>query len=343
MSKEELKSLLRDLRSEADLTKVKEKARQLLENVDPKVLSLVEQELLEEGMPQKELRRLCDIHLELLSGSIAEVKAGIEPAHPISILKEEHEVILKNLNNFERVLEKVKESKEFVEIREELERLEAIAHVLLDAESHHEREEKALFPRLENHGITGPPSIMRMEHVDLRKKKAALGELVEDRDNLSYGEFADKLRDVGGCILRVLREHIFKENNILYPTALESLNDSEWTEIKTEFDGIGYCCFTPSSQAMENESLIKNLDLRNMPPLERHVRIFETWNNLQEGQTLRIINDHDPKPLYYQFDAEQKGQFEWKYEQSGPKDWIVRIKKLKNNSTLLEASSKTVS
>lgn len=245
VDKEELKNLLRELRSEEDLSKVKEKARELLKNVDPKVLSLAEQELVEEGMSREELRKLCDIHLELLSGSITKVEGGMKPTHPITILKEEHEIILENLNNLERVLKKVKNSKNFGEIEKELEQLEAIAHVLLDAESHHGREEKALFPRLEKHGITGPPSIMRMEHTDLRKRKKALGKLVEDRGNMSYREFADKLNEVGSYILKMLTDHIFKENNILYPTALESLKDSEWNEIKTEFDDIGYCCFTP--------------------------------------------------------------------------------------------------
>lgn len=332
VSKEELKSLLRDLRSEADLSMMKERAEQLLRNVDPKVLSLAEQELMEEGMSQEELRRLCDLHLQLLSSNIAKAEAPMEPTHPIVILEEEHEIILKNLDDLEGVLERVKNSQKFDEIGEELKRLESIAHALLDAESHHEREEKALFPRLEKHGITGPPSIMRMEHIDLRKRKRAIGELVENRGNLGYGEFADKLQEVGNYILKVLREHIFKENNILYPAALESLNDDEWNEIKTEFDDIGYCCFTPRSLAMEEERSIKNLDLRKMPPPERHAKIFETWNSLGEGQTLRIINDHDPKPLHYQFEAEQEGRFEWAYEQSGPTDWIVKIKKIPKGS-----------
>jgi uncharacterized protein (DUF2249 family) len=48
---------------------------------------------------------------------------------------------------------------------------------------------------------------------------------------------------------------------------------------------------------------------------------------LQPGEVLRIINDHDPRPLYYQFEAEQKGKFEWQYEQQGPVDWIVNIKR----------------
>lgn len=73
---------------------------------------------------------------------------------------------------------------------------------------------------------------------------------------------------------------------------------------------------------------IKGLDLREMPPFERHEKIFQEWEGLKAGETLRIINDHDPKPLYYQFDAERKGTFEWQYEKSGPKDWIVRIRKV---------------
>ena len=69
------------------------------------------------------------------------------------------------------------------------------------------------------------------------------------------------------------------------------------------------------------------MDLRNLPPFERHSKIWAMWNGLKEGETLRIINDHEPRPLYYQFEAEPKGQFEWSYEQQGPKNWIFAIKK----------------
>jgi uncharacterized protein (DUF2249 family) len=73
---------------------------------------------------------------------------------------------------------------------------------------------------------------------------------------------------------------------------------------------------------------IQTLDLRPMPPFERHEKIFQKWGALQPGETLRIINDHNPKPLYYHFEAEQKGKFEWEYEQEGPKDWIFRIRRI---------------
>jgi uncharacterized protein (DUF2249 family) len=70
------------------------------------------------------------------------------------------------------------------------------------------------------------------------------------------------------------------------------------------------------------------LDLRSVMPFKRQELIFQNWDTLKPGETLKIINDHDPKPLYYFFEAELKNQYEWEYEKEGPKDWAVKIKKL---------------
>ncbi len=69
----------------------------------------------------------------------------------------------------------------------------------------------------------------------------------------------------------------------------------------------------------------ENLDVRTLIPAERHRLIFETWHHLQPGKSFVLVNDHDPKPLYYQFDAEHPGQFTWDYLESGPATWRVRI------------------
>ena len=65
-----------------------------------------------------------------------------------------------------------------------------------------------------------------------------------------------------------------------------------------------------------------------MPAVERYDKIFQIWNNLKSGETLKIINDHDPKPLRYHFATTQEGEFQWEYEQEGLIDWIVKIKKI---------------
>ncbi len=71
------------------------------------------------------------------------------------------------------------------------------------------------------------------------------------------------------------------------------------------------------------------LDVRETIPRERHPRIFTAFQNLKPGETFVLINDHDPKPLYYQFQAELTGQFSWDYLEQGPDVWRVRIGKAK--------------
>lgn len=48
----------------------------------------------------------------------------------------------------------------------------------------------------------------------------------------------------------------------------------------------------------------QTLDLRDLPPPERHPTIFEAFDAVDSGEALTIINDHDPRPLYYEMAAE---------------------------------------
>ena len=69
------------------------------------------------------------------------------------------------------------------------------------------------------------------------------------------------------------------------------------------------------------------VDVRELAPMYRHQRIFETFESLQPGESFLLVNDHDPKPLYYQFQAEHAGQFTWEYKEQGPQVWSVVIGK----------------
>lgn len=69
------------------------------------------------------------------------------------------------------------------------------------------------------------------------------------------------------------------------------------------------------------------LDVRNIQPRDRHPLIFKTFDDLAPGKTMTLVNDHDPKPLYYQFSAERAGKFDWKYLEEGPDTWRVAIVK----------------
>jgi len=70
------------------------------------------------------------------------------------------------------------------------------------------------------------------------------------------------------------------------------------------------------------------IDVRSIPPRERHPLIFNTFDQLAPGEALLLVNDHDPKPLYYQFQAEHSGAFGWEYLEQGPDVWRVRIERI---------------
>jgi uncharacterized protein (DUF2249 family) len=67
------------------------------------------------------------------------------------------------------------------------------------------------------------------------------------------------------------------------------------------------------------------LDVRPLPPAQRHALIFQRFAALAPGESFVLVNDHDPKPLYYQFKFEHENQFSWEYLEQGPEVWRVSI------------------
>jgi uncharacterized protein (DUF2249 family) len=80
------------------------------------------------------------------------------------------------------------------------------------------------------------------------------------------------------------------------------------------------------------EATVINLDVRELIPRERHSTIFARFDALDAGETLRLVNDHDPKPLHYQLMAQRPGVFAWEPEQQGPEIWVIRIRKTPSES-----------
>jgi uncharacterized protein (DUF2249 family) len=78
---------------------------------------------------------------------------------------------------------------------------------------------------------------------------------------------------------------------------------------------------------------VQIIDVREVPPARRHPLIFETFEALDPGTSFVLVNDHDPKPLYYQLAAEQPGTFTWDYLEEGPEVWRVRIGRVEATAT----------
>jgi uncharacterized protein (DUF2249 family) len=75
------------------------------------------------------------------------------------------------------------------------------------------------------------------------------------------------------------------------------------------------------------EAVMKELNVTEIVPRERHPLIFRTFDELPSGNAFVLVNDHDPKPLYYQFLHERDGLFSWEYLRQGPDLWKVKITK----------------
>lgn len=94
-------------------------------------------------------------------------------------------------------------------------------------------------------------------------------------------------------------------------------------------------------QTMEEDVL--NVTL--IEPRLKHATIFQKFENLTKGESLTILNDHDPKPLYYQLLSEHGDIFTWEYLEQGPQWFKIRItKKLTGEAeeTLGEIATKDI-
>ncbi len=70
-------------------------------------------------------------------------------------------------------------------------------------------------------------------------------------------------------------------------------------------------------------------DVRPIPCRVKHAQIFQRWLDLPVGHHFILLNDHDPVPLRYQFEAEFPGAVGWEYVERGPEEFRVKITKLR--------------
>jgi PAS domain S-box-containing protein len=240
-----LKSLIIRLHEGGDPEEVKKEFRMIVEKVSPTDIARVEEELISEGMPQEEIHKLCDVHLALFRESLEKEKGLASPGHPVHILMEEHNRLVQISTKLREVTNAIRSRDNFDSISELKEELTSIVEQLKDSENHYLREENVLFPYLEKKGVTQPPAIMWMEHDQIRKMKKHLYHNVEIGETLKYNDFSKRLVEASQAISEMLSDHFYKENRILFPTALDVITKNEWMDIRNQFDELGYCSFTP--------------------------------------------------------------------------------------------------
>lgn len=246
-----LKEIIKQLPEGAPPEEVKEKFKDALKDVTSDDILKAEQELVKEGMPREELQKLCNVHMAIFAEQLQEQELHLPHGHPISILVEEHRIMLERAERLEEFVGMVEEACDSVYVGDVMTELQNIAKDFQDSEKHYLREENVLFPISEKHGITEPPTIMWMEHDQIREVKRKFTDLVEKWNTVTFEEFKKRLAETAKPLCSLLPTHFYKENNILFPATLEVASVEDWVEARKEFDEIGYCCFTPPAATVE--------------------------------------------------------------------------------------------
>jgi len=240
-----LKGLIKELHEGKDPEAVKRKFQEVFEGVAAKEISDLEQSLIAEGMPVEEIQKLCDVHASVFKGSIEEIhkdeitgeKPEETPGHPVHTFKLENRELEKLINDsVNRNVEAYKGNAS----ADSKNRLLADLNALLDIDKHYSRKENLLFPYLEKYGVTAPPKVMWGVDDEIRaaikQAKAKLQEGAQDAAQL-IEEAVNKVNEM-----------IFKEENILFPMAMDTLTEDEWFSIAEESDEIGFCLTQPEGK-----------------------------------------------------------------------------------------------
>ena len=251
--KELLKELVKRLHQGESADEIKQKFKEAFKDVTAPEIARIEEELVKEGMPPEEIRKFCDVHIALFRESLDKEKPIAPAGHPIHILMEEHKILLKFAEELKDIAKEMKGTKDSASNSEKMTRLAHTAKHFKESESHYLREENVLFPYLEKHGITQPPAMMWTEHDQIREMKKSIYKLLDTYDKMSFDDFADQLEKAAISLAKMLSNHFYKENNILFPTALKVISQDEFKDIRQQSEEIGYCCFTPESARITTE------------------------------------------------------------------------------------------
>jgi len=292
-----LKEIIKDLHNGQSEEAVRERFKQAIGNVTVQEISQLEEALMkEEGIPVQEVQRLCSVHAAVFEGSIEDIhrsdRAEDQPGHPVHTFKLENKAI-DQLVNFKIKLH----SEQYAKNDTEQNRYKLLndLNLLLDVDKHYSRKENLLFPYLEKYGIYGPTKVMWGVNDQIRASiKEAKRQLMENAHN------QQEVLNLLQIVMHEVPAMITKEENILFPMALNALTEDEWLKIAHESETIGYCLVEPAGVWKPTRQHIQDMPEQNDSTdeaiLDGYVR-FET--GILSVKQLEMIMNHLPVDLTF--------------------------------------------
>ncbi len=157
---------------------------------------------------------------------------GLGMDESIQGLIQEHREVLGKLEETERAVGALKGGAPAEGYRAAL---EGLVHFFSEElERHLRKEEEGLFPALETHlsRVAGPIAVMLMEHKEMRSGCAAFAEAVERLFKEGGPAALRQLEEVARDYAGLLRSHIMKEDQVLFPMAVRLLQAPDWVGVR---------------------------------------------------------------------------------------------------------------
>jgi len=243
---EALKGIIRDLHDGASVDEVKARFDVLTTEIDATEIAEMEQALIAEGVPVTDVQRLCDVHVSVFRDSLERSLADageieLPAGHPVETYRRENAVLGDIVSAARCALDTLTDSDPTVRT-ESLEQLRRELARLALVDVHYLRKENQLFPLLEAHGIEGPTKVMWAIDDDIRARIKAAKAADED------GDFEALLAGMTDT-LGMVEDMVYKEEKILFPTALSVLSDAEWEAMAASEAEIGFAWIEPPAAA----------------------------------------------------------------------------------------------
>lgn len=239
MRQEVLKDIIRDLHKGVDMAVLKQRFYELIKDIDATEIAKMEQKLMEEGMPETEIKRLCDVHVEVFKEALGAQEApSAPPGHPLHTFMKENRAVEGIVHEIKGIMEKLCDTPDKEVFRQHRKDMGGLIERLSDINLHYLRKENQLFPVLEKHGISGPSEVMWAIHDDIRQTlKYARAQITELQVPLVYGTLK--------YLLQSINDMVYKEEHILFPMAMEMLAEADWIKVRQGEEEVGYAWVEP--------------------------------------------------------------------------------------------------
>jgi DUF438 domain-containing protein len=242
----ERKKILRDvldrISSGEEIAALKNIFKSKLCSINPLEIDFYREEWKGEGIPEEDIQVLLDMGLEIFRLAIQDYKPIVPKGHPVYTLMAEHAMLMEYANELHTLVQSIATGERETK-PEYLERIRQLMGFFKEADSHYQREENALFPVIEKHGLTGPPSAMWSEHQDIHALEKRLFVLeTASEENLTKN--LESMTHLALDLANLLASHFNKENTILFPASVRLFSEDEWETVVQDFNDIGYCSYS---------------------------------------------------------------------------------------------------